>query len=94
VEAKLKKYFSSEDIVVVTDTENDPQGLVAMLGESLESSCFTPPNAGEAQLATYMMPAKFIFVPMFLKNNSGKIDRRRMATTYLPLYRTQARDQD
>ncbi len=86
VEAKLKKYYNHEDIIVVTDKKQNPQNLVALLGESLNNADFKTPDAKQAGLPAYMMPAQFIFVPPFFKNNSGKVDRKRMAETYLSDY--------
>jgi amino acid adenylation domain-containing protein len=86
VEAKLKKYFGHEEVIVVTDSKVNPRALVAMLGKDLEVDGFCPPVPAEAELPAYMMPAQFIFVPEFFKNNSGKIDRLRMARTYLSGY--------
>lgn len=86
VEAKLKHYYEHEEVVVVTDRKVNPQVLVALLGKDLEVADFSAPNPVEAGLPAYMMPARFIFVPPFFKNNSGKVDRRRMAQTYIEGY--------
>ena len=85
VEAKLKRYYANEEIIIVTDRALNPSGLVALITQELEKD-FVAPLPENTGLPSYMIPKQVLFVPGFMRNASGKIDRRRMAQTFVTGY--------
>jgi len=85
VEAKLKRYYANEEIIIVTDRALNPSGLVALITQELEKD-FVAPLPENTGLPSYMIPKQVLFVPGFMRNASGKIDRRGMAQTFVTGY--------